>query len=569
MAIGLNTTVTIPVITTAVTPTTVTTTVKVPGVAPNSDSLSTSVTTSGISTATVIPGVATFVTDVPFTALVPGILNSEPTLSIFTSRQSEVFTKLLDYKNIFKNSVEVQIVPDIVQLAVSTKKFETAVITSTNYITVKLSKSSSTSSSIDFNTISIGKNLVEILQTAFSNYFNISRVLQNIGNIIEAKYAKITKPLPNEIVRIADSQNIYRKPIKEFTELVTTNSNFKTFRIGLNPQNIASVPDIFARQINYIRDYLNTASIIPVNQITVLTYKQNTVRISDAGAFYKISDYTRNFTDVVLSSDDYYGLANIDDDQYANFSKRIAEQALGLQTIRYYYANKVLLEQPTITDTRTLVPGKFIIQSTLTNDINKFNIQKYLTAVPDAIISDYNTLIIKPEVQNSTNTADSLTRLLQYVRNYTSISVVTDLLNRLVNYTRNYNDVYATSEIAYYKPSLEKLDTVAFSEIAYYSSGRAITDSSTVTESKKYAASLKKLDTVLISSQNLALAQVQKRDSLLLTDLLTYVNTLSAITRLFTDSIRSTDSGTINNQDYFASSYVNPGYAGTNVNFGT
>jgi hypothetical protein len=49
-------------------------------------------------------------------------------------------------------------------------------------------------------------------------------------------------------------------------------------------------------------------------------------------------------------------------------------------------------------------------------------------------------------------------------------------------------------------------------------------------------------------------------------DVLTFLKSSGYI---FTDSIHSTDSGTINNQNYFASSYVTPGYAGTNVTFGT
>jgi len=623
MAIGLNTTVTTPVITTTVTPTTVVTAVKVPGVAPNSDSLSTSVTTSGISTATVIPGIQTFVTDPTLTALVPGVLNSEPTISLFTSRQDEFILSSFVYKGIFKNIVENQVVPDIVQLAVSTKQFETAAIVSNAYITASLVKSDSTNSSIDFKTISIGKKPAEVLQTATTNYFNVRQVIQTIAGIIETKASRITKPLPSETVRIAATENINRQSTKGFAELVTTNSNFKFFRIGLKPENIASVPDTFARRVNYIRSYLNTLSIIATNRIRVSTYKQSVITISDIGAFYKVSDFTRNFTDTVLSSDDYYGLATIDDDQYASFTKRIAEQAVALETSRYYYANKVLRDQFSKTDIRSVAVNKPIVQNTLITDASKVNIKKYFTGVTDTVTSDYNVFTIKPKILNNTTTVDSLTRLVQYIRSYTTTGVVTDLLIRLVNYTRSYSDSYTISEKAYNKPSLKKLEVVATSEIRYsrvlavkrdsntiseskrylaalvkrdtatiaapnlvltrlqkrdtvasseirYSRVFAVKrDSNTISESKRYLAELQKRDTATIAAPNLVLAKLQKRDSTALADLLTYVKTLTAITRLFTDQIRSTDSGTINRQNYFASSYVKPGYAGTNVIFGT
>jgi hypothetical protein len=68
----------------------------------------------------------------------------------------------------------------------------------------------------------------------------------------------------------------------------------------------------------------------------------DSIRITDL--FATVSNYFKNFTELVSPTDDYYGLANIDDDEYATFNKVVNEWLQITQSAPIFQVAKALTE---------------------------------------------------------------------------------------------------------------------------------------------------------------------------------------------------------------------------------
>ena len=91
-------------------------------------------------------------------------------------------------------------------------------------------------------------------------------------------------------------------------------------------------------------------------------------------------------------------------------------------------------------------------------------------------------------------------------------------------------------------------------------------DSFTKSERFIYSALLEKTETFSKAEEITLTIGTNLLETLQFTETFTYDK--YAVT-LFTDQILKSDSGTINNQNYFASTYVEPGYVGTNRTIGS
>jgi hypothetical protein len=100
----------------------------------------------------------------------------------------------------------------------------------------------------------------------------------------------------------------------------------------------------------------------------------------------------------------------------------------------------------------------------------------------------------------------------------------------------------------------------------YAQFNKTLTDSYAVVDYPRYNVSLQKTDTITKAEQTTLTIGKNIAETLHIAETFTYNK--FAVT-LFTDQILKSDSGTINNQNYFASTYVEPGYAGTNRTIGS
>ena len=285
-----------------------------------------------------------------------------------------------------------------------------------------------------------------------------------------------------------------------------------------------------------------------INKISIDNYSISELLTSNV-------NFIRSFQDSVDATDDYYGAATIGDDEYAAF-------------------NKVVSDAVARTDTTKFDIAKILQDISYNADTNRYTFTKPVTETV-SIVETSQKYIAKPLTDNY---------------------YVSDLLSSNTGFTRSFQDsVDATDD--YYgaatigedeyasfnkvvADAISRVDTTKFDiakilqDISYNADTSRYTFTKPVTEAVANAeifrklANILELDTTgLYNRDNTQFtAQPNKIDSILSADVLTY---LKSTGNLLTDLIHLTDSGTINNQNYFASSYVTPGYAGTNVTFGT
>jgi hypothetical protein len=183
--------------------------------------------------------------------------------------------------------------------------------------------------------------------------------------------------------------------------------------------------------------------------------------------------------------------------------------------------------------------------------------------------------VTKP-LTDSYSSSDLLTRSVNFIRSFQDLVDATDDYygaatvgdDEYASFNKNVSDILTKLDIVRFSVSTILQDILHNFDTSKYTFTKPFTETTLNTETATKTTNTLQLDVTGLYNRDLAkfTPQPNKFDSIVFTDILTY---LKSTANLFTDSIHLTDSGTINNQNYFASSYVTPGYAGTNVNFGT
>ena len=263
--------------------------------------------------------------------------------------------------------------------------------------------------------------------------------------------------------------------------------------------------------------------------------------------FTRLVNYIRSFTDITNTQDLTAKYAQIVKADSTNNTDTITK------LVEFY---RQLLDSIQSSESSTTSVSKLLLDIGTTSEAKAANVNKPL-------LDAYSVV-------------DLFTRSLSYNRSFEDFVDITDDYYGAATIGddeyANFNKVVSDSVI--------KIDTARFDiakilqdigssiDSSKYTFTKPVTEVVASAELSEKSANILQLDfTNLYNSDTKQFAvKPNKFDSILFTDILTY---LKSTGNLLTDLIHLTDSGTINNQNYFASSYVTPGYAGTNVNFGT
>lgn len=279
--------------------------------------------------------------------------------------------------------------------------------------------------------------------------------------------------------------------------------------------------------------------------------------VSDS--FSRAASYNRNLLDVVSSTDDFYGSANVDDDQTARFGKNII----------------TVLDT---TDTKLFDASKVLSSQTLTNDQNVLQVQKPFNSLAifehqTSFITGKNLLdlidvseLVSKQTAKTLNTSfapeDSVSLQAGYFRtvqeqvefddsNLKSVfkvavdsATLADSFTRVVDFSRALSSSTASTDTHSARVLAQKQESTNATDVATKSSRKSLLD----------AANTSQLVQAVVEKGLVSQASTGE-----------FLNFFKFGNRFFNEIVLASNPGVINNQSYFLESYAEPGYVGTNT----
>lgn len=190
----------------------------------------------------------------------------------------------------------------------------------------------------DLNNFSIGKNVIEVTSTIETRAIAFAKVLSDISTSSEIINRSFEKIVLDNFSNTDEKILLFNKTA---TESTATN---ELFRVTTNKvfSDTASIFETFSRVFIVIREFLENLYISEIFAKSIFKVTDEllniTELISSAVNPNKVETlYTTEITsavtnkvlvDLVNSTDDFYGLANVDDDQTARIDKVVIDSGI-------------------------------------------------------------------------------------------------------------------------------------------------------------------------------------------------------------------------------------------------
>ena len=185
---------------------------------------------------------------------------------------------------------------------------------------------------------SIGKNIVEIVSTTEALAISVAKILSDTTINSELINKSFGKTSSDSVSNTDQNVLLFNKAENEIT------STTELFRITTNQvsSDAISISEIFSRVFVAIRDFSENSYISEVfsksffkatnELLSIADVVTNIIAPNKVETLYTtevISTVTNKvLTDLVGSTDDFYGLANVDDDQTARIDKVVIESSI-------------------------------------------------------------------------------------------------------------------------------------------------------------------------------------------------------------------------------------------------
>lgn len=520
--------------------------------------------------------------------------------------------------SIGKNLVESFVLSDLQSVFFTANKLDLAALTEIRSVVFTKPFLDSVINT-DLRTYSLGKVFVEAKSATDLNVKQVSKIALDVvdqqeqveiwfskkfldtGDVSDETRLSATKILSTGFTK-SDVVTLKWDAARVFTELKNTSDLITGFDVASTKLDTASTNETVSK---YGTKQLNT------------TFTQS-------DQFSRTVWYIRNFEDLVDSTDDFLGAANIDDDQIATIGKNTIDYATTSDYTRFD-GTKLIIDTTAILNPISLRTTKILADSFTKTDLVVLNPQKVIRDIPTTtdvatkasskvlvdVAFNTNPISLGPIkiLSDSTNyTVDDFSRVVNYVRNFTDLVDATDDFygsaniddDQIASFGKNVIDYFATSDAKAVYLSIVKSDSYVVSDNTTFSSGKILADSFTRNEVLSFNTNKQPLDSVtslevstksagktlsdttnssdtaskasgklavdVFSSTDTSYKNAGKvaSETLYTADVLTF---LKYINPIFYETVLPADSGFINNQSYFAGAYVEPGYVGTNTYF--
>jgi hypothetical protein len=369
-------------------------------------------------------------------------------ISILSSivNNNDVFSRLLQYS---RNIAETNNTEDLTTLNTSIVKQHSTIISDTSSSQVSYLRSfedliDATDDYYGAATIgddeyaSFVKVTIDTILQEDTAAFNVAKILSDNNTVTETSAYTTGKFLTNRI-------NGSESNTKEFNSLklntfITTEINYFTITSVVN--NTVTTTDLATTLLQYLRSFTETNTVEDLSIFSTNIVKQHSAGINDS--FIKTIDYLRSFEDLVDATDDYYGAATIDDDEYASFTKVIADNILQLDVTKFNVANiladtadtidslaantgKFLSTQFNSSETNTKLTNNLKLETLITSELSYFNIRSVLSSAVG--ITQTKTVTTGKYLSNIFSSSDTATTQVDYLRNFNNLINTTDSIN--------------------------------------------------------------------------------------------------------------------------------------------
>ena len=387
----------------------------------------------------------------------------------------------------------------------------------------------------DLTTQATSKSLLDVGITGDTAILLARKTLASVGVVQQQLRYAATKPLFSNFV--AGDQVVIAWDIKRVFADQTTNTHLLQFDVSKN---------------------LQSSSIAAEQKLLNFNKTLNTGYVT-ADVFSRTVDYVRKFTDTIDATDDFFGNANIDDDQTARVGKTRIDWVVPQEQLQFNSA-KTLNTQFTRLDVLSNRLTKVLQSNSVTQDSSVLRAGKTLASAANS--SDQSVKRATKTLLDTSTATDQFSRVVNYQRSFLELvdptevvqltprkvllspAVATDSFSRTVAYVRQLASQTSNSEHRVFDLQVNKLDT------------GTLTDVRAVTATKILQTAFTRSDTVANTPKKVVAELVTSSDT---------VSFFKFTNRFFNEIIAAQSSGIINNQSYFAEDYVQPGYAGTNT----
>jgi hypothetical protein len=587
-------------------------------------------------------------------------------------------------KQVTKRVEESQVLTELVKLLTNKGVVETATTSdvlsrTVNYFRVFVDAVDATDDFLglanvdDDQTARVGKNLVEYANFSDVHSLYLALTKQDTATAMDTKTLNFTKTLVDskivsDLVSLAYSKqqadavtnsdtflaNI-GKAVQDYTANVDTvykqvtkahvdyTSNQERISKSINKatNDNADATDIFSKTFTKILSDLvasadTFATAIQPAKVDEVNSSETSYRIAGKNVVEQqtttdvlssVVNYNRLFVDTVDATDDFLGLANVDDDQVARVGKNLIEYVSFPESLSFAAA-KLFADQSSVAETFTKLYQKLLQDQTTNTDVKTLALTK---PVLESVNSDDSFIRLVNYNRGPVETVDASDQSVKSVaKRLEDVATNLDVFSRVANYYRTFLDTGTTADIKYFNIGKVAQDTSTTNDTVTKSAGKVPQDQIAATESfartvqyyrthqdvidatddffgsanidddqiarvGKYLTDMPETsDTLVVGSgktltdigdvSDAAYKQVAKpftdqftrtdqlykqprkvqTDSVIAADVFSFNKTTNSP---LTDSFSATDSGVINNQSYFAGTFATPGYVGTNTIF--
>jgi hypothetical protein len=363
----------------------------------------------------------------------------------------------------------------------------------------------------------------------------VSKPLTEIANsITDAQTLNIGKlNISNTTTSLQNTFFINKVPLDQSTILEST-----ALKVDTNIAIKATLQDSFLAQELLV--YFSSANVQTdiLQQLLVLPEYQDGTNALDV--YNSTVNYYRDFFDSVYSTDDYYGLSNVDDDQTAKFIKSLISASVFSEEIASNVAISKANTFALLDAAAVEVAAQYLSPGTVQESLVLLSTKKLDSSV---VLTDLNAATVNTFTNTNTTVQEQNVALVQQTS--TSNSLILDAAS--ADIAKLLNNILNISLVQNFAVSTNYLDIIQIPE-------RLEIDTSKYLTSGLQAS----IDTPVLADY------VSTTSSAYTQDLLTAFKFIEYILQ---DAGSASDTGYANNQNYFAEAYAEPGYVGTNTYF--
>lgn len=378
------------------------------------------------------------------------------------------------------------------------------------------------------NTSSL-KAILDISSIFEENTKAVSKVLLDTGLISEVTAKQVlVQHLDNTTAQdqVVTQWNI----VRNFQETQQITSQLPSFNVSITKLDTVNAPDQISKTQTKI--FLDNSSLLDSFSTTV--------------------EFKRSFVDSINVTDDFLGQANVDDDQVARVGKVVVDTVTIPQTLSFD-STKILQDQSVLQNPVSLATTKPLFSVFATSDSSTHSVLKGLETQTNYLAETFNIAINKPLISNFTS-LDQPT--LTTTKVFSDLVFSTDSFSTTVDFKRTFLDSIAATDDFLGEANIDDDQIIRVDKKINdlsISSDTVLNNIATI-----YLDNFASTDTTYKTPGKVA------EEVIATSDVFTF---LKFINQLYYEVITSSDSGFINNQSYFAGTYVEPGYVGTNTYF--